>query len=234
MVKCTKCQRIVRREADGTSAERVRCIHGAAKTFRQTVSEEDCDKCAIRQTWDCNCSVNPPKTPVFQQPILGCQSEIIYLNGSPPCPFGHRITADPLKFESEWPVCAYLETANELNPDGSIKIKARCSITQRLIDPDTCNQCNGDISLISPKEYPAVVQELKTYAIAVKNWVGAGRPIRTDAEVEAIHSQYCSQCDWYDKDQQRCKGCGCKAKAEGAALLNKIKMSTQHCPKQLW
>ncbi len=127
-----------------------------------------------------------------------------------------------------------MEFSNELNSDGSVKIKARCAITHKLVDPQTCSACAGDVNTIAPKEYPALATELTNYVSAVKGWVAAGRPVRTEEEVATIHTQYCAQCDWYDSKQQRCKGCGCKTSADGAALLNKIKMSTQHCPKQLW
>jgi hypothetical protein len=115
-----------------------------------------------------------------------------------------------------------------------LKVKARCAITGKLIDPDTCNICNGDIEAITPKQYPAVTTELATYVKAVKGWIAAGRPTRTDEEIAELQIKYCDQCDWYDPEQGRCKGCGCKTNAEGAALLNKVRMATQHCPKQLW
>ena len=234
MVECTRCQRTVKRFADGTISEVYKCTNGMANTCKKIISDATCNQCALRQTWDCLCSLIPLVNPLYVQPTLGQQSELIYVNGTPPCPYGYVTTDNPLVFVSEWPDCLYRETANELNADGSIKIKARCAITKKLIDPQTCKACSGDINSIIPKEYPAITTELTTYVQAVKGWVAAGRPVRTDEEVANIHTQYCTQCDWYDPDQQRCKGCGCKATADGAALLNKIKMGTQHCPKQLW
>jgi len=234
MVDCTKCQKIIRREADGTKSEKTRCINGLTQTFRQTVTQESCDTCALKQIWDCQCVLNPPKLPIYQQPALGCDGEIIYSNGEPPCPYGYTPTDNSLVFIPKWPACSYLEFSNELHDDGSLRIKARCAITKKLMDPDTCMSCNGDITSITPKQYPAIAEELTTYIKAVKGWIFAGRPTRTDEEIAEIHSKYCTQCDWYDPEQTRCKGCGCATKAAGAALLNKIKMGTQHCPKQLW
>ncbi len=234
MVDCTRCQKVIRRESNGSSHERNKCINGMSNTFRQVVSDEICSKCVLKQKWDCNCALSPPSLPIYNQPTLGCSGEIIYTNGEPSCPYGYHITDNPLVFEPDWPDCPYMESANELNSDGSLKIKVRCSITKKLIDPVTCNNCQGDVSSIAPKEYPAISTELNTYVHAVKGWVAAGRPVRSEEEVAEIHAQYCSQCDWYDIEQERCKGCGCKTRAEGAALLNKIKMGTQHCPKQLW
>jgi hypothetical protein len=234
MVNCTRCQKIIRKEADGTKSERFKCTNGMANTLRQTVSPDDCDHCVLKQAWDCHCANQPPANPIYVQPVFNCDNAICYFNGTPPCPYGYSTRKNPLEFVPLWPACSYLEFANELNEDGSIKIKARCAISQKLIDYQTCINCNGDITSISPKDYPPISTEFVTYVEAVKGWVKEGRPVRTDEEVTEIHQKYCSQCDWYDSDQQRCKGCGCKTRAAGYALLNKIKMGTQHCPKQLW
>jgi hypothetical protein len=83
-------------------------------------------------------------------------------------------------------------------------------------------------------EIPGIGQQLATYWKALKKWIAAGRPERSDAEVEQIHAQHCSKCDWYDAESKRCKGCGCKVKAAGAAMMNKIKMATEHCPRNFW
>jgi hypothetical protein len=234
MVKCINCQKITRREADGTSFERLKCTHGAACTFRQIVSEEICQNCILQQEWSCHCSFNKPSNVIFLQPVYNQDKSIVYTNGLPPKPYGYEETDNPHIFKTTWPACAYLEYANELNNDGSVKIKVRCAITKKLMDPQTCSKCLGDIDSISPKEYPALATELKNYAIAIKNWVAAGRPERTDHEVRELHTKYCTKCDWYDPTQERCKGCGCKTRAEGSALVNKIKMGNQHCPKLLW
>jgi hypothetical protein len=109
-----------------------------------------------------------------------------------------------------------------------------CEILRKVVTPDECLACDSDLQKIVPKEYPGLITEIITYGAAVSGWIKAGRPTRTDEEVRDIHTIHCSKCNWYDPEQQRCKGCGCGVKAEGAALLNKIKMSTQHCPQQLW
>lgn len=234
MVKCIRKQTIIRKEANGTKSERLKCTNGMACTFNKTVSEEVCTKCTLKQIFDCHCHLNKPQAPIYTQPILDESENIVYLDGEPPCPYGYKKTENPLVFEPEWIPCSYLEFSNELNADGSLKVKAYCSITGKIANPQACAECDGALNDITPKDYPPVSTELKNYLHAVKSWISEGRPTRSDEEVAEIHKKYCSQCDWYDTDQQRCKGCGCKTKAEGAALLNKIKMSTQHCPKQLW
>ena len=86
--------------------------------------------------------------------------------------------------------------------------------------------------------FPGAGELLDNYWKAVRGWISAGRPTRNDAEVQQIHGEFCAPsptpCDWYDPESKRCKGCGCKVKPTGVALLNKIKMKTQHCPKGLW
>jgi hypothetical protein len=84
-------------------------------------------------------------------------------------------------------------------------------------------------------QYPALSMQLWTYKEALIKWNKAGRPKRTQEEVEYIHSTFCaSGCEWYDKDAQRCKGCGCAVTIGSLAVFNKIKMGTEHCPKDKW
>lgn len=234
MVNCTRRQTIVRRNSDGTESIRQKCINGMACTFNTTVTNETCSQCVLAQTRDCHCHLIPPLHPTFNQPVFDLEKNVCYDTGLPPCPYGYSATDNPLVFKSTWSDCPYLEFSNELNQDGSLKVVGFCSITNKITCPASCKECDGAVSNISPKEYPSLATELNTYLYAVKNWIQEGRPTRTDAEVKHLHDQYCSKCDWYDTEQQRCKGCGCKTRAEGAALLNKLRMSTQHCPKQLW
>jgi hypothetical protein len=90
---------------------------------------------------------------------------------------------------------------------------------------------NGEL----PPNYPPISMQLWTYKEALIKWHKAGRPKRTQEEVEYIHSTFCaSGCEWYDEDAQRCKGCGCAVTVGSLAVLNKIKMGTEHCPKDKW
>jgi hypothetical protein len=82
--------------------------------------------------------------------------------------------------------------------------------------------------------YPAMPMQLWTYKEALIRWYKAGRPKRTQEEVEQIHSEHCKPCEWYDKDSSRCKGCGCAVTTGSIAVFNKIKMGTEHCPKEKW
>ena len=59
-------------------------------------------------------------------------------------------------------------------------------------------------------------------------------PTRSDAEVAAIFATHCRPCEHYDPTAQTCTVCGCHVRQGGAALLNKIKMATERCPKGKW
>ena len=84
------------------------------------------------------------------------------------------------------------------------------------------------------KDFPPVATQLWNYQNALRRWQNAGRPVRSAEEVETILEIHCKGCDWYDKDRERCKGCGCKVTTGSMAIFNKIKMATEHCPQELW
>jgi len=83
------------------------------------------------------------------------------------------------------------------------------------------------------KEYPSLSTQMVAYKDALIRWHKAGKPIRSDPEVNNIVEK-CKKCDWYDSEKKRCRGCGCKVTNGGIAILNKAKMATEHCPKGLW
>ena len=90
----------------------------------------------------------------------------------------------------------------------------------------------------TPSNYPPLSMQLWTYKEALIRWNKAGRPTRTKEEVIHIEGSFCNPpgkpCEWYDLEQKRCTGCGCKVTVGSIAVLNKIKMGTEHCPKELW
>ncbi len=85
-----------------------------------------------------------------------------------------------------------------------------------------------------PAETPGFVRRTLSYAEALIAWAAAGRPERSDKEVERIFYQHCKPCNWFDPEKQICRGCGCRVAENGVAVLNKIKMATEHCPRELW
>jgi len=81
---------------------------------------------------------------------------------------------------------------------------------------------------------PSISRRIVTYAEAVIEWTAAGRPERSEEEVERIFKEKCCPCKSFDPDKNVCRRCGCRVAADGFALRNKIKMATQHCPKGYW
>lgn len=83
-----------------------------------------------------------------------------------------------------------------------------------------------------PPDYPPISLQLWTYKEALIRWAKAGRPVRSQEEVERLHKICTAPCEWYDEDAGRCKGCGCKVTVSSIAISNKLKMATEHCPKE--
>jgi len=90
---------------------------------------------------------------------------------------------------------------------------------------------------------PALTEKLNRYRRAIQRWIAAGRPVRSDAEVDHIFEKYCKQCRWFRRPRKRrrrqrskpivsggCKLCGCRLARDGHALRNKIRMATESCP----
>lgn len=68
------------------------------------------------------------------------------------------------------------------------------------------------------------------YAGALMNWTKAGFPERTQEEVEK-YLEICKKCVNYIDG--RCATCRCRVNS-GPAIVNKIRMATENCPKDLW
>lgn len=83
-------------------------------------------------------------------------------------------------------------------------------------------------------QMPSLPTRLVTYTDAVARWIECGRPTRTDDEVTTIYDQHCKSCNWRKKRTNMCRGCGCHVASKGMALTNKIKMATEHCPRDKW
>lgn len=85
-----------------------------------------------------------------------------------------------------------------------------------------------------PPTTPGLVRRAVSYTEALARWTAAGRPERSDKDVERIFHEHCKPCKWYDPEKHICRGCGCRVADSGVAVLNKISMATEHCPRDLW
>jgi len=69
---------------------------------------------------------------------------------------------------------------------------------------------------------------------AVGRWIKAGRPVRSDEQVQRIFEEICRPCEQFDPRTESCRVCGCRTNSYGGPLRNKIAMQTERCPKGKW
>ena len=101
-----------------------------------------------------------------------------------------------------------------------------CGVTNLPVTAEICNRCAKD----TKDETPKLLDKAINYATAVRKWVAAGKPERTQEEMEAIWNDHCSNCRMYDKVRKVCNSCGCPASTDQPSLKNKLKMATEACP----
>ena len=73
-----------------------------------------------------------------------------------------------------------------------------------------------------------------SYGLALRRWIAAGRPVRADEEVQRIYEMICEPCAYFSRHKKYCKICGCQVRSNGSAFTNKIRMASEHCPKDKW
>lgn len=124
-------------------------------------------------------------------------------------------------------------------PDG----RCRCEHCGFVTEP-TKHEPNKIRRPCSPTKNPTVPPMLTraaNYAKAVTRWTAAGKPERTDAEVDHLFREFCQPCEMLVDG--KCTGCGCPVKPSkdestkgviSKALLNKLRMGTERCPLGKW
>jgi len=156
--------------------------------------------------------------------------------------------------QHEYPPCPKCRTDEGRHPECNDPASAYFQCPVRLVD---CQQClAGDRKSALPRSSsrpplqpapsaspapspdaptpPGILHRAYSYAEALARWTAAGQPVRPDKEVERIFNDNCKTCKWFDPKKQICRGCGCRVAVNGVAVLNKIKMATEHCPRELW
>ncbi len=76
-------------------------------------------------------------------------------------------------------------------------------------------------------------KDAKHWAAALLQWNKAGRPKRTDEEVQYI-VWICEACEKYKADEKRCRLCRCGVSTGDMAIFNKARLATEHCPQNKW
>jgi ribosomal protein L37E len=117
-----------------------------------------------------------------------------------------------------------VETGNM--PQCEFRMNGGCSVTGLKVDADICNRCAKD----SKMETARMGEKVVNFATAIRKWVAAGRPERTDEQVVAILEDHCKKCNMYNHERQVCNSCGCPANRNLPAIRNKLKMATEQCP----
>lgn len=80
-------------------------------------------------------------------------------------------------------------------------------------------------------EPPPLHRRLARWGRAIRRWIKAGRPRRTDEQVAALLA-ICQGCEHYTDGA--CAKCGCPANASQSALRNKLRIATEACPIGKW
>jgi len=147
-------------------------------------------------------------------------------------------------------ICDRCNVIHVRKKDGTRSIVHRCAdqespfFGQNMAEED-CHQCPRYLAMEAVRkaqaekvpEVPILPKRIFTWAKAVAEWKRKGSPERTDEEVQRIFRTFCAAtppCAWYDPARELCRGCGCGVGEDGTAVFNKIKMATQHCPRNLW
>lgn len=66
------------------------------------------------------------------------------------------------------------------------------------------------------------------YAAALVKWIKAGRPARTQAEIDQLLADHCTPCDRFRNGT--CSSCGCRINRDTLPFKNKLAMATESCP----
>jgi len=108
----------------------------------------------------------------------------------------------------------------------------KCRVTGHKINPEICKACDQETA--DEVANLGLVGKAAKWANAVRQWVVAGRPVRTDEEVKYIFETFCKGCELFDPEAHACKKCSCAVNTDSAPLTNKLKMKTESCPMHLW
>ncbi len=111
-------------------------------------------------------------------------------------------------------------------PSCEFRVAGTCAVTSLPVNPEICNRCAKDTKM----ETARFGEKVMNYSKALRKWIAAGRPERTDEEVAAILAEHCGGCRMYDKKREVCNSCGCPANKNLPAIRNKLKMATEACP----
>lgn len=109
---------------------------------------------------------------------------------------------------------------------GDKKISCACGLVHDLVA--------GEV--VTPKDVDplpgGIGARAVRYADELTRWNAAGRPTRSEEEVERIYKTHCEPCRY--RDGNTCAICRCRIGTGKNPLFNKIKMATTRCPAGFW
>lgn len=80
---------------------------------------------------------------------------------------------------------------------------------------------------------PSFVRRVRNFARATSRYVVAGRPQRSEIEINEILETHCKTCEYYDGQICTHKDCGCPV-ARAGRWRNKLAWATESCPIGKW
>ena len=84
--------------------------------------------------------------------------------------------------------------------------------------------------LLNGNDYPDFWEQIegfKKFAESVDQGAKEGKGVLVPEEVSKLRLEECGRCDYYDKQQNRCRKCGCYMKV-------KVKFVNTSCPVGKW
>ena len=84
--------------------------------------------------------------------------------------------------------------------------------------------------LLNGNDYPDFWEQIegfKKFAESVDQGAKEGKGVLVPEEVSKLRLEECGRCDYYDKQQNRCRKCGCYMKV-------KVKFVNTSCPIGKW
>ncbi|GEM_PF-2380713 len=112
----------------------------------------------------------------------------------------------------------------------------RCRVCGReyrgITHPPLRVACKGLAPADSPP-LPGIIKRAGRYTKAVSKWIAAGRPTRTQEEIDE-RLAVCQKCPFYNAKHKACSECGCNVNSQAEGLSNKLAMATEQCPKGYW
>lgn len=206
--KCDKRQKEVKKERDGTSTERHRCMDKrSVDNHLKIVEPEVCEGCPLLAAL-----IDKQKRPCERH----WSDELISVETIA------RDDADPTRNFQD-PELGYEQPC-------VYRWDRTCKITGHPVTPEICKACDQETV-----DHMATLPQMAVgFANEVRRWIRHGRPVRTDEEVKMILETFCKKCELYDHEKEACKKCGCNMNDSSWPLRNGIKMKTKVCPMKLW